>query len=168
MLERNRFAIQSRHNGRGFDILDADTSEIVGTAIEKCGFLTRCLRCVLPRRWRPTFVEVSEKPDDSLVFTIHRGWQLFSSRLEVRDSQDQLVGTLHRWFRIQDKADNRFASTIGRVLDLDFNFASHNVELGRVSKNPRGCTLEVNQSLAHLPLSKMLLLAATLAITLSA
>ncbi|MFO0825162.1 MAG: hypothetical protein U0792_18920 [Gemmataceae bacterium] len=97
MLERNRFAIQEHKkvlsSVQSYDIRDADTGDIIGTAIENIGFLTKTLRWVMSKQFLPTLVDVREKPDDSLVFTLRRGWYLFKSSVEVHDSQGQLVGT---------------------------------------------------------------------------
>ncbi|HVL12708.1 MAG TPA: hypothetical protein VM529_09090, partial [Gemmata sp.] len=96
MLECNRFAIQEHKKilsaVQTYDILNADSGEVVGFASETTGGLTQALRWVVSKQFLPTRVEVREKPDDSLVFTLSRGWYLFRSRVEVRDSMGQMVG----------------------------------------------------------------------------
>jgi uncharacterized protein YxjI len=191
MLERNRFAIQEHKkvlsSVQSYDIRDADTGDIIGTAIENIGFLTKSLRWVMSKQFLPTVVEVHEKPDDSLVFTLRRGWYLFKSSVEVHDSQGQLVGTFRSkfftisgGFHVYDKDGNYFAHVKGRMLGFNYQFLTEDgsVELGRVSKQIGGVAglarevffsadnyfLEVNQELAEQPLAKMLLLAATLAV----
>ncbi len=97
----------------------------------------------------PTRVEVREKPDDSLVFTLRRGWYIFRSRVEVHDAQGELIGyfkskffTISGGFHVYDKDDKHFAHVKGRMFGFDYRFLTEDgkVELGQVSKNrrPRG------------------------------
>ncbi|HSQ54439.1 MAG TPA: phospholipid scramblase-related protein [Gemmata sp.] len=193
MLECNRFAIQEHKKilsaVQSYDIRNADTGEIVGFAREDIGWLTQTLRWFMSKHLLPTRLEVREKPDDSLVFSLRRGWYIFRSRVEVRDSMDQLVGyfkskffTISGGFHVYDKDDKYFAHVQGRLFGFDYRFLTEDgkVELGRVSKRiggPAGLArevffsadnyyLEVNPDLAEQPMAKMLLLAATLAVDL--
>lgn len=191
MLECNRFAIQEHKkilsSVQSYDIRDGDTGEVVGSARENIGGLTQTLRWFVGKNLLPTTVEVREKPDDALVFTLHRGWYVFKSRVEVRDSQGQLVGhfrskflTISGGFDVYDKDGKYFARVKGRMFGFDYRFLTEDgtVELGRVSKRLGGIGgvaremffsadnyfLEVNPDLAEQPMAKMLLLAATLAV----
>ena len=96
MLECNSFAIQEHKkvlsSVQSYDIKNGETGELVGSASEDIGFFTKTLRWVVSKQFLPTKLEVREKPDDSLLFTLRRGWYLFRSRVEVRDAQDALVG----------------------------------------------------------------------------
>ena len=137
----------------------------------------------------PTRVEVREKPDDSLVFTIRRGWYIFRSRVEVRDAQGELVGyfkskffTISGGFHVYDKDDKHFAEVKGRLLGFDYRFLTPDgkVEMGQVSKKLGGSgglqgdvhlgrhllRARSNPDLAEQPMAKMLLLAAALAVDL--
>src|SRR5262249_7936543 len=105
MLECNAFAIQEHKkiisSVQSYDIKNGETGELVGTAREDIGFFTKALRWVMSKHLLPTKVDVFEKPDDSLVFMLRRGWYIFKSRVEVRDSQGQLVGFFRsRFFTI--------------------------------------------------------------------
>lgn len=193
MLECNSFAIQEHKkilsSVQSYDIKNGETGELIGTAREEIGFFTKSMRWVVSKQFLPTKLEVREKPDDSLVFTLRRGWYLFRSRVEVRDAQDALVGyfkskfiTISGGFNVYDKDDKYFARVKGRLLGFDYRFLTDDdkLELGRVSKVIGGAGglarevffsadhyfLQINPELAEQPMAKMLLLAATLAVDL--
>ena len=189
MLEHNTFVIKEKvkilSNVQSYDILDAK-GELLGTAKETIGFATQMLRWFVSKQFLPTRLEVREKPDDSLVFSIRRGWYLFRSRVEVHDSQDQLVGyfkskffTISGGFHVYDKDDKHFAEVKGKWIGFNYRFLSpdHKVEMGTVSKKLGAMGLlkemftsadtfavQVNPDLSDEPMAKMLILAATLAI----
>lgn len=191
MLECNTFAITEHKkilsSIQSYEIKNGETGEPVGTATENISGLTQALRWVMSKQLLPTLVEVREKPDDSLVFTIRRGAYLFRSRVEVRDAQGQLVGyfkskflTISGGFHVYDKDDKYFANVKGKMFGFNYKFLTEDgkVELGEVAKKLGGLAglakemfysadnyfLKVNPDLAKLPLAKMLLLAATLAV----
>lgn len=193
MLECNAFAIQEHKkilsSVQSYDIKNGATGELVGTACEVIGTMTKGLRWVMSKHLLPTRVEVREKPDDSLVFTLRRGWYLFRSRVEVQDSQGVVVGyfkskffTISGGFHVYDKDDKHFAHVKGRMFGFDYRFLTDDdkVELGRVSKQIGGIAgiaremffsadnyfLQVSPEVADQPMAKMLLLAATLAVDL--
>jgi uncharacterized protein YxjI len=193
VLERNRFAIQEHRKilsaVQSYDIRDGDTGEVVGSARETIGGFTQAMRWIISKHLMPTRVEVREKPDDSLVFTLRRGWYVFRSRVEVHDAVGQLVGffkskffTISGGFHVYDKEGKFFAHVQGRMFGFDYRFLTEDgkVELGRVAKRIGGVGglarevffsadnyfLEVNSELAEQPMAKMLLLAATLAVDL--
>lgn len=188
MLERNRFVVREQvkllTDRNTYVLLDGDTGEPVGTAEEHIGPLVRLLRWFVSKHLMPTRVEVREKPDDSLVFTIRRGAYIFKSRVEVLDAQGELIGFFHNkvltisgGLHVYDRAGNHFAEIKGKWLGFDYRFvtADGKVELGRVSKKWEGVAkelftsadtygIEVSPELAEQPLAKMLILAAALAI----
>ena len=191
MLECNTFAIQEHKkiisSVQSYDIKNGETGELVGQAKENIGVLTQMLRWVMSKQFLPTTVEVHEKPDDSLVFTLRRGFYIFRSRVEVRDAQGELVGyfkskffTISGGFHVYDKHDKYFAHVKGRMFGFDYRFLTEDgkVELGQVSKVIGGLGglaremffsadnyfLKLNPELAGQPMAKMLLLAATLAV----
>lgn len=193
MLECNTFAIQEHKkvlsSVQSYDIRNGQTGEIVGTATETIGVFTQALRWVISKHLLPTRVEVREKPDDSLVFSLRRSGYIFRSRVEVRDAQDTLVGyfkskflTISGGFHVYDKDGKHFAQVKGRMFGFNYQFLTQDgtVELGRVSKRIGGAEglarelffsadnyfLEINPDLAEQPMAKMLLLAATLAVDL--
>ena len=192
MLERNAYIIKEKVKilsaVQSYDILDPEDGELIGTAQEKIGMFTQMLRWFMSKQFLPTRLEVREKPDDSLVFSLRRGWYLFRSRVEVLDSQDRLVGyfkskffTISGGFHVFDKDDQHFAEVKGKLLGWNYRFLSPDgkVEMGKVSKKLGAAGVlkelftsadtfgvEVSEDLQDEPMAKMLILAATLAIDL--
>jgi hypothetical protein len=187
VLECDRFAIQEHAvnvTDTPCDIRNAESGEVVGLAREVIGSFAKVLRGLLGKRLFSITVEVSEKPDDSLVFTLHQRPHLFKVRVEVRDSLGQLVGYLksgssriRNGFEIYDKDARLFAQVSGRIFEYDYQFLTPDgkVELARVTRKVAGrgreasfstesYYLDMNPELADQPLAKMLLLAATLAV----
>lgn len=191
MLECNKFAIEEHKkilsSVQSYEIRNGETGEVVGVARENIGGFTQTLRWFMSKHLLPTAVEVREKPDDSLVFTLRRGWYVFRSKVEVRDSTGNLVGffkskffTISGGFHVYDKDGKYFAHVKGRMFGFDYRFLTEDgkIELGRVSKVLGGMAglaremffsadnyfLEVSPELAEQPMAKMLLLAATLAV----
>ena len=191
MLEHNKYVIKEKVKilsaVQSYDIFD-DQGGLVGTAQESIGMLTQLLRWFMSKQFLPTRLEVREKPDDSLLFSLRRGWYLFRSRVEVLDSQDQLVGyfkskffTISGGFHVYDKDDKHFAEVQGKLFGWNYRFLSPDgkVEMGKVSKklgamgilkemftSADSFGVEVSEDLAEEPMAKMLILAATLAIDL--
>jgi len=191
MLEHNTFVIKEKvkiiSNVQSYDIFD-DAGELLGTGQETIGVLTQLCRWFMSKQFLPTRLEVREKPDDSLVFAIRRGWYLFRSRVEVVDAQGELIGyfkskffTISGGFHVYDKDDKHFADVKGKLLGWNYRFLSpdHKVEMGQVSKKLGAIgilkemftsadtfAVQVNEDLGDEPMAKMLILAATLAIDL--
>jgi hypothetical protein len=161
MLERRRLAIAGA-GADGYEIRDADTGEAVGSAVETGAAFRRALRRVLGR-WIPTTIEVHEKPDDSHVFTLRRGWGLSRARVSVDDSVGQLVG----WSRggsLRDRVGKCLARVRADRSDCQFVTGDGETELGRVTTDAAGSSVvEFGPELAGEPLVKMLILAAVLA-----
>jgi hypothetical protein len=181
VLESNTLAISSSFGLGTCDIKDGESGELVGTAVEIVGSLSRVLRRMFGFRLVSAPVEVREKPDDSLVFTIHRGTLLFRSRVEVCDSQDYVVGhfragSLGDGFQIYDKDGTPFANVRGKSHADAYEFLTCDGArvLAEVSRDSGGLAafavgtrvLKVNPELAEQPIAKMLLLAAALAVEL--
>ena len=166
MLDRRKFLVREqamiRSCVRRYEILDADLLELLGTAEETIGPLKKWLRRVVGTR-----VEVREKPDDSLVFVMRRG---FFSRVQVLDSLGERVGyfkcklSMTGAFRVYDKDRTPLANATGQ---LRFVTPDGTVELGRVAGEAGGFSLRVSPELDEQPLAKMLLVAAALAVDLS-
>jgi uncharacterized protein YxjI len=191
MLEHNTFVIKEKVKilsaVQSYDIFD-EKGELLGTGQETIGVLTQLCRWFMSKQFLPTRLEVREKPDDSLVFAIRRGWYLFRSRVEVLDAQGELIGyfkskffTISGGFHVYDKDDKHFAEVKGKLLGWNYRFLSpdHSVEMGQVSKKLGAIgilkemftsadtfAVRVNEDLADEPMAKMLILAATLAIDL--
>jgi len=143
MLEHNLFIIKEKVKilsaVQSYDIFD-DDGDLIGTGQETIGVLTQICRWFMSKQFLPTALEVREKPDDSLVFTIRRGWYLFRSRVEVLDSQGELIGyfkskffTISGGFHVYDKNDKHFAEVKGKLLGWNYRFLTpdHAVEMQR-------------------------------------
>jgi uncharacterized protein YxjI len=192
VLEHNQFIIKEKVKilsaVQSYDILAPEDGELLGTAQESIGFLTQVLRWFMSKQFLPTRLEVREKPDDSLLFSLRRGWYIFRSRVEVLDSQDHLIGyfkskflTISGAFHVYDKDDQHFAEVKGKLFGWNYRFLSPDgkIEMGKVSKklgmagvlkemftSADTFGVEVSEDLAEEPMAKMLILAATLAIDL--
>lgn len=188
MLESRRFLVKERVKflaaHQTYDIFDADTRDPIGTAEEEIGLLTRLCRWFVSKQLMPTRVEVREKPDDSLVFTINRGWFLFRSRVEIRDARGDLLGyfkskllTIGGGFYVYDKSDKQFAEVKGNLIGFKYRVLTPDggFEMGKVSKEWGGVAkelftsadtylIDVNDDLHEQPVAKMLVLAAALAV----
>jgi uncharacterized protein YxjI len=193
MLESNTFAVREHKSilstAQRYDVLNSETGELLGIAEERIGVLTQALRFFLGKSMLPTTVELREKPDDSLVFSLHRSAYLFQSRVEVRDAMGLLVGYFKSkvlpicgGLQLYDKDGNHFAEVKGRHLGHNYQFltADGTRELGAVSKTFDGVAglvaeilfsadiyfVTVSPELGDQPIAKMLILAATLVIDL--
>ena len=188
MLESQKFLVKERVKflaaHASYEIYDGDTREIIGTAEEEIGFLVRAMRWLISKQLMPTRVEVREKPDDSLVFTVTRGWYLLRSRVEIRDAQDVLVGyfksklfSFGGGFLVFDAKDTQFADVKGNLIGFKYRVLTPggDFEMGKVSKEWGGLAkelftsadsylIEVHEDLHEQPIAKMLVLAAALAV----
>lgn len=190
MLERHSFAVLSQKftqpGSPRFAIADADSGDLLGSAVGYHTFPTSLLRRFFSNRLFPASFEIREKPDDSLLASIMSLGVIVQPRLEVRDALGSLVGSLSRldalWHNrllVYDRYDQRFAAIEGRFRDRDFRFVGEKdaLELAVVSHQPLsrelvqrsfpGSTLQyhlhINRCLDDQPLAKMLILAISLA-----
>ena len=190
MLESRRFLVKERvkflKSRHTYDIFDPDgnPADPVGVAEEELGVVTQVLRWFVSKQLMPTRVEVREKPDDSLVFVIRRGWYLFRSRVEVLDAHGTPVGyftsKLFSWgggFHVSTADGKPFAEVKGNFIGFKYRVVSADggFELGKVSKQWAGIAkelftsadtylVEVTDDLDSQPIAKMLVLAAALAV----
>jgi uncharacterized protein YxjI len=187
MLEADKFMIKEQvkflKSHHTYEIFDGDTQQPIGTAEEKISGFIKLMRWFVSKALMPTTIEIREKPDDSLVFTISRGWYLFRSKIEVRGADGELIGyfkskliTFSGGFHVYDKDDRHFAEVKGNFIGFKYRVLTpdHSVELGKVSKEWGGLAKElftsadtymvdINDDLKSNPFSKILVLAAALA-----
>jgi len=80
-----------------YDIFDPATNTQVGIAKEEPGTLMTVLRLIIHKRMLPTKVCVYEgaQPDGQPLFSIHRGFTLFRSKVLVRGEDQSILG----WFQ---------------------------------------------------------------------
>jgi hypothetical protein len=191
MLDCNNYSILKREkilsSVQSYEIRNSETGELLGIAQERICFFNKAMRWVISKHLLPTTFELRERPDDSLVFTLHKRAFFFQSRIEVHDAMDAIVGyfdskSLNCWggFRVYDQDGNFFAHVKGKCFGHNYSFAFENgsLILGQVLRTIgelRGIgsdetlssdkfTLTVNPELNDQPLAKMLLLATTLVI----
>ena len=188
MLESQKFLVKEQVKFLAahatYDIYDGDTQQKIGTAEEEIGVFVRAMRWLVSKQLMPTRVEVREKPDDALVFTVTRGWYLFRSRVEIRDAQGVLVGYLTSklfsfggGFLVYDAKDKLFADVKGNLFGFKYRVLTPegDFEMGKVSKEWGGLAKElftsadsymivVHEDLHEQPIAKMLVLAAALAV----
>ena len=185
MLESNSFVVRERAgrltSRRVFDIHDGETGELLGTATRRTGWLGSALGLLLGKKGVPTVTEVRERLDDSLVFSIHRNG-ILAGRIEIQDSQGELVGTfraktfsLGGGFAIHDSAGNHFGDVRGKLLTSDVVVVTPDgkAELGRVTRqwsgvlrelfaNTRAYGVRINPDFSEHPIAKMLILGSAL------
>lgn len=188
MLEADKFAVKEQvkflKSAQSYEIYDGDTGQLIGTAQEVIGGLTKMLRWVISKALMPTRFEIREKPDDALVFTIRRGAYIFRSRVEVLNADGELIGffkskvmTIGGGFHVYDKDGNHFAEVKGNLIGFNYQIRTPDkaVELGTVKKKWGGAARELFTSadsylvdiaddLKDQPVAKMLTLATALAI----
>lgn len=190
MLDAQRYLVKERVKFlkafASYDIYEGDdgSPDLVGSAEEKVSGLVQVLRWFVSKALMGTTIEVREKPDDALVFTITRGSYVFRSRVEVRDGQGELVGyfkskvfTIGGGFHVYTADDRHFAEVKGNLIGFNYRVLTpdHAVELGKVSKQWGGVAkelftsadtyaVELADDLQEQPIAKMLVLAAALAV----
>lgn len=190
MLDAQRFLVKERvkflQGYASYDIFNADAEDSVpvGTAEEQISTIKQLVRWFVSKALLGTRIEVREKPDDALVFTISRSWYILRGVVEVRDSQGELVGTLRSkvltiggGFHVYAADGRHFAEVKGNLIGFNYRILTpdRSVELGQVSKSWGGVAKELftsadtyavtlNDDLQEQPLAKMLVLAAALAV----
>lgn len=188
MLEADKFVVKEQakflKSAQSYEIFDADTQELIGTAVETIGGLNKMLRWVISKALMPTRFEIREKPDDALLFVIRRGAYIFRSRVEVLNADGELIGyfrskilTIGGGFHVYDKNDNHFAEVKGNIIGFNYRIRTPDkeVELGTVKKKWGGVgrelftsadtyMVDISDDLRDQPVAKMLTLATALAI----
>ena len=187
MLESNNFVVKERARllaaRKTYDIFDGETGQPLGTAATTVSGLWTAAGLVLGKDSVPVAIEVREKPDDSLVFTVRRSG-LLVKRVEAYDSQGVPIGSyrakrfsLAGGFHVYDKDGNHFCDVRGKLFRAEYTFVTPDgkAELGKVTKQWGGLAKElftsadtygvrINPDFAELPIAKMLMLGAALAI----
>jgi len=191
MLDRTRFIVKERvafiKTTDAYDILDPETQEPLAEALETPGTVVATLRFVINRNWMPTTVEVRDKQNGQLLFSLHRGSFLFRARVEVKDADGDLLGyfrskflTLTGGLKVFDPADQLWAEVKGgRRWFFDYHFrTADGIEIGHVTKQLGGIKgiikemftsadtflVEVDEHFADHPSARMLVLGAAIAI----
>jgi hypothetical protein len=183
LLELQRFLIQeqgtSPNRGVSYAICDPGTRERFGVARAGFGSLAKLLRRLGHGSPVPSAFHVYETEDESLVFTVRRVGGLWGQRIEVYDADDHFIGYAEngvfskpKGFRIYDRRGLPLAEVEEDLQGGRFRFVNRDgQELGVVtraaavgSSEAHARLVSVHEELAELPLVKMLLLGAALAI----
>lgn len=159
MLDRQTYFIRE-HVGflkltDTYDILDPVTQEQLGIAKEKPGTMIQILRLLVNKKLLPTKVFVYEgsdfNNDANLLFSIHRGIGLFSTKVNVLDENGQVVGwfksklfSLGGAFRVFDANGNEIALVKGDWKGRNFRFLDPGQnEIGTISQQWAGFAKEM-------------------------
>lgn len=168
-----------------YDIIDPDTREQLGIAIERPGNLIQVLRLLLGRQILPTKVFVYEgdnpQSESKLLFSIHKGLTLFRAKVTVMDRDGKIIGSFLRIlfsigaaFTVFDADGKEIALLKGDWKGWNFRFLdTSKSEIGKITKKWAGVGKELfttaddyiitlNQD--YPPATNLLLLAAGLAI----
>jgi len=149
MLEQQRFLVKqqvSLLSGRAdYDIFNPDTQQQVGAARESRGFLKTILTMALAKKKRPRTIEVRDSAG-APVFTIHRPWSLFRTKVRVLDANNQLLGyfktkliSLSGGFWVYDPQDKQIAEIKGDWKGFNFRFMTpEGKDLGQIGKQWEG------------------------------
>ncbi|OWK34581.1 phospholipid scramblase-related protein [Fimbriiglobus ruber] len=187
MLEKNTFVVKEQvkllSSKKEYDILDAESGQPLGKAASKVSGLWAVLGLVLGKDKAPMTVEVREKQDDSLVFSVRRRGFLFK-KIEALDAHGQVIGSykaklfsIKGGFNVSDKDGKPFCEIKGKLFKADYTFWTPDgkAEMGKVSKKWDGLAkalftsadtyvVQVNPDFAEQPVIKMLVLGAAIAI----
>ena len=187
MLESRRFLVKEKVNivrtHRVYEIFDAETKELLGTAKEKVSGFVIAMSFLINRNFFPTRIEVREADDNSLVFVITRSFSLFRQKVRVLDAQDDPIGyfrtklvAIRSGFEVFDAKDRKFADVKGNLIGFDYKVTNPegDFQMGKVTKKWGGALkevftsadtyyVEVDEELDDNPVAKMLVLSAALA-----
>lgn len=187
MLDRKTFLVKERVGFLKFvdtyDIHDPATGAQIGIARESISPLLKVARLLVNKRLLPTLVEIRERDEGPVLFSIRKGAAVFRSHVIVRDRVGNEVGrfksklfSVGGGFLVLDTLDNPVAEIRGDWKGWHFRFlAADGTELGTVSKKWAGLGQELltsadnymialDQSRTLPPDTTTLLLAAGLAI----
>ncbi len=165
-----------------YDIFDPESGEQVGTATEIVGGFTQFLRFLVSKKLMSIQVDLVDK-NDMLVFRIRKPFGFFRERVDVYDSNDELIGyfkskilSLTGGFYVFNRKDKQVAEIKGKWVGFEFTFLDNEgQELGKVTKKWAGLAKEmftsadnyivsISEDLDEDPDAKCLLLAAAIAI----
>jgi uncharacterized protein YxjI len=154
MLTRKTYFIRERVGllklADVYDILDPETQQQIGIAVEKPGVHIHLLRFLLHKRLLPTKVYVYEgtNPEDEskLLFSIQRGIVFVRSKVNILDSRGNVLGwfqskvlSLGGAFYVFDAAGNEVAFVKGDWKGWNFSFTDKSQnEIGKVTKKWAG------------------------------
>ena len=186
IFNKNTFLIKE-HTGifkaaNNYDIFDATNNQMIMKCVEpNLGFFTKMFRFTDYKRMTPFDVHITTTEGRKLL-TVKRGIAVFRSDVEVRDENDQLIGSFSQkfWsiggkFELFDRNQNGLCTLQGKWTGWDFKFNKDNQELAHVSKKWAGIgkefftsadnyVLEINNSVPENSAVRQMILAAVVCI----
>jgi len=154
ILNRSLFFVKE-HVGllkaaNNYDVLDPESKDIIMTCREpNLGFFTKLFRFSQYKRYTPFNVEINT-PKGDRILTVKRGVNIFLSRVEVFDENNNLVGVFQQKFTLlKSKFDvlspkgDKLCSLKGQFLGWNFQFVNGNEEYAKVSKKWAGLGKEL-------------------------
>lgn len=186
LLNKNLFLIKEHFGllkaANNYDVHDPESGEIIMECREPTlGPFTKLLRFTDYKKYTPFDVQI-RTPGDQRVVRVQRGISIFLSKVEVRDSDNQLVGYFEQKlfsiggrFDVFDKNDELICTLEGTWMAWDFYFKNGEITLAHVTKKWQGIgaelftskdnyVLEINPDVAPNSDTRKLILAAVMCI----
>lgn len=187
MLDKNKVVIKGSSSGiagkKSFEIVDAESSQPVGSATENTTTMAMLLGMVLGKDNMSLTIEFRQKSDNALVFSVRRKGFIFK-KIQALDAQGQVIGSykakmfsLSGGFHVYDKDGKHFADIKGKMFKAEYKFVTPDgtTEMGSVSKSWAGMAkalftggqtygVEIAPAYAGDQTAKMLILGAAVAI----
>ncbi len=158
MLNRQTYFIKERVKllriSDTYDILDPETQEHIGIAVERPGQLTRVLRLLISKQLLPTRIDIHDDENNPPLLSIRRGVNLLGAKIDILNADGQPVGyfksklfTLSGGFRVYDIHDKQVAEVKGNWKGWNFKFLdTSGNQLGTVTKSWAGLSQELFSS----------------------
>ncbi len=155
MLDRQTYFIKERVRvlriSDTYDILDPQTQENIGIAVERPGNFIRVLRLLINKRLLPTRVDVHEHENQPPILSIKRGANPFTARIDILNGEGEAIGyfksklfSLGGGFHVYDVRDNKVAEVKGNWKGWDFKFIDNSgKQVGTVTKSWAGFAQEL-------------------------
>jgi uncharacterized protein YxjI len=149
MLDRQTYVVKERVGFMKlvstYDLLDPNTGQPIGVAIEEPPGIVKYLRLLMNNRWLPTIVNVYEREGGPALLSIERGVALLRTKVVVTAGGRQL-GYFRRKrlsigpsFRMFDPQEREIGAVKGDWKGWNFTLLGMNgEELGRVTKKWAG------------------------------
>ncbi len=149
MLDRKTYVVKERVGfmklANAYDLLDSDTGQQIGTAMEEPPGIIKYLRLLGNNRFFPTIVNVYARDGASPILSIRRGVALFRPRVHVTAGGRELgyfravFLSIGPRFTIFDTQDREIGRVKGDWKGWNFQLLSpEGHELGRVTKKWAG------------------------------
>ena len=154
LLNKNVYLVKEHYGlfkaANNYDIYDPESGEIIMECREPTlGFITKLLRFSDFKKHTPFDVQI-RTPDEQRVIRVQRGISLFLSKVEVRDSDNQLLGYFEQKlfsiggrFDVYDKNHQLICELEGTWMAWEFYFKNGETTLAQVTKKWQGMGAEL-------------------------